>query len=393
MSATALALEFAYDSTRLEGRVRQLLRAQGRMAALVKKEQFPDGIGFNPITVNTLRSNATGGSGWVTVSQPDGTTNNCQPDPSTVSPALLTQPYTIEQQITRSANICLTDVQFGYLFEEQVKNIRENFSLGIKDTWEDRSKYWFQYYSGSKIINNAAQTESNGTTFPNVAATYMASQEQLDPLWQRIIQDGGGEEPYAMSNGAACIPAIMSPEAHRNIIKGSSSVREDFRFAQMGKGYEGAQLLQSWGVDRPYGGFMHVIDPRMPRYNFVNGAYVQVPYYTTASATIGTQVIVNPDYLSAGYEVIYLFHPEVVIRQTPKSHGSVGSDTRFLAPNYNGEIMWRNIPSVTENMLENQGFWAAWLMAAWKPTVKNRYGYSLMVKRCPAVVGTTCPTY
>jgi len=388
-----LSQEFAYDASRLEGRVRRLMRAKGRVAALIQKENFPLGIGFNPVTVNTLRSNPTGGDGWVTVTQPDGGNNNCTPEPSVVSPALSTEAYSIEQNMTKSDTICLTDAQFGYLFEEQVKNIRANFSDTIVDTWEDRSKYWFQYYAGTKIINNTAQTEGNSSTFPNVPAEYMASQDQLDPLWDRIMQDGGGEEPYAMSNGAALITAIMSPEAHRQIIKGSSSVREDFRFAQMGKGYEGAQLLQSWGVDKPYGGFMHCIDYRMPRYNFVNGAYVQVPYYTTASATIGTQSIVNPDYLTAGYEVIYLWHPEAVIRQTPPSRSTVGEDTKFLAPNYNGEIVWRNIANETLNPLENNGRWWAWMVAGWKPTVKRRYAYALMVKRCTSITGTVCPAY
>ena len=219
--ASPLNNSFASDASRLEGRVRRRMRAKGRVAALLQKEPFPDGIGYNPITVNTLRSNPVGGSGWVTISQPDGTSNNCQPDPGIVSPALSTQPYQIEEQMLRSNTICLTDIQVGYLFEEQVKNNRENFTDSIVDVWEDRSKYWFQYYSGSKIINNASQTESNGTTFPNVPATYMASQDQLDPLWQRIIQDGGGEEAYAMSNGAACIPAIMSMEAQRPIRPGS----------------------------------------------------------------------------------------------------------------------------------------------------------------------------
>jgi len=381
---------FASDTTRLNGKVYQLLRAKGRVAALIKKQNMVDGQGYNPITVNTLRSNPVGGSGWVTVAQEDGTANNCQPDPSVVTPALSTIAYTIEQQMIKSYTVCLTDARFGYMFQEQVKNNRENFVATIVDTWEDRSKYWFQYWSAHKIINNVSQTEGSGTAFPNVEATGIASQEQLDPLWTRIMQDGGGEEPYAMSNGAACIPAIMSPEAHRNIIKGSSSVREDFRFAQMGKGYEGAQLLQSWGVDKPYGGFMHVIDYRMPRYNFTDGAYVEVPYYTTAAATIGTQVILNPEYESANFEVIYLFHPEAVIRETPKPLGSVGGDTRFNATNYNGDVQWFNIPNETTNLFSNQGLWAAHLMASWKPTAKRNYAYALMVRRCPQVLVTPC---
>lgn len=383
---------FASDPSRLQGKVRQLLRAKGRVAALMKKENYPDGIGFNPVSLGTLRSNPAGGSGWVTLATPDGNSNNCTPEPSVVTPALNTLAYTIEQQITKSYPICLNDVRMSYMYAEQVMNIRNNFVGTIVDTWEDRSKYWFQYWAANKIIANTSVTSGSGTAFPNVAATYVASQEFLDPLWQQIIQDGGGEEPYAMSNGAACIPAIMSIEAHRTIIKGSSSVREDFRFAQMGKGYEGAQLLQSWGVDKPYGGFMHVIDPRMPRYNFTGGAYVEVPYYATngSSSIGGDSAIVNPDYITAGYEVMYLWHPEAVTRQTPRPMGSAGSDTKFMAVNYTGDIVWRNIPNETTNPMENSGSWYAQLIAAFKPTLKRQYAYAIMFKRCPSIIGQTC---
>lgn len=54
---------FASDASRLEGQVYRKMRATGRVAALMEKQNFPDGIGYNPSTVSTLRSGITGGSG------------------------------------------------------------------------------------------------------------------------------------------------------------------------------------------------------------------------------------------------------------------------------------------------------------------------------------------
>ncbi len=380
---------FAADASRLNGKIMRIGRAKGRMSQMIKKEVYPNGMGFNPVSLGTLRSNPVGGGGWVTLATPDGESNNCMPEPSVVTPALNTLAYTIEQTAIKSYPICLTDGRFGYEWEQQVANSRENFAGTIVDTWEDRTKYWYQYWSPNKIIYNTSLTTGSGTAFPNVEATYYAGQELLDPLWQQIIQNGGGEE-YGQSNGQALIPLIMSPEASREIIKGSSAVREDFRFAEMGKGAQ-ATLLKSWGSDKPYGGFLHVIDPRMKRYNFTNGAYVEVPYYADASSTIGgDQSIVNPDYTTAGYEVMYVFHSEAVIRQTPTPMGSLGSDTKFRATNYNGDIGWFNIPNETTNLFSAYGVYAAQLIAAFKPSVKRQYSYAIMLKRCPNIVGSVC---
>jgi hypothetical protein len=181
---------------------------------------------------------------------------------------------------------------------------------------------------------------------------------------------------------------MVSMEASRRIIKDDASVREDFRFADMGKG-DLATLLKSWAIDKSYGGFAHVIDARMPRYNFVGGAYVQVPFYTTASATIGTASNVNPAYDSAEFEAAFIWHPKVIVRQVPKPIGSVGADTSGMAWDFNGEVVWRNIASKTENPFEDIGFYAARLMAAWKPD-KVRYGYTIIYKRCPEVTGLVC---
>jgi hypothetical protein len=392
MAATPLDNYFAQDASRIEGEVYRIQRVKGRVSALIKKQELPDGIGYNYSTVVTKRSGATGGSGWIDVAEENGTVNNCVPTPSTVAPAQTVLNYSAVQRSIFSTDICFRDARRGYDFETQVGNIRSNFVEEIVDVWEDRDKLAFFTNAGHKLVFNNALTENtNSAVMPANQPTKQINQYLLDDLYQQIIQDGGGMEPYAMRNGSALLPLICSQEAHRTIIKGDASVREDFRFADMGEG-ENATLLKSWNVDQSYGGYMHMIDNKMPRYDFVNGAWVERPFYSSSATTIGNELVVNPAYKTAAYEDCYIWNPNVVIRQVPKPRSSVGADTRGNAVNFNGEVMWRNIPDKVENPYEDIGFWAAALYAAYKPA-KIQYGYVVRFLRCPGIQGSACPSY
>jgi len=382
--ATPLDNYFEQDASRLQGKIYEIMRNEGRVSALMEKGELPDGMGFNFNSVVYQRSTGIGGNGWTAVVQEDGSVNNCVPSASVVSPASTLLSYTAEANMIKSAPICFEDARRGYMFEDQVKAIQDNLVAEVTDTWEDKDKEKYFLNSGHKIVYNQSLTETtNGTTMPATPATSILTQSLLDMLYVRIIQDGGGKEAYAKRNGAPLITAIMSMERSRDVIKGDPSVRDDFRWADSGKS-DGAVLMQSWGVDRVYGGFMHCIDNRMPRYDFVNGAWVPRPYYTSSATTIGLEANVSAAYTNAEFEDVYLWHPEVVIRQMPKPLGSVGGMTSGQAVNWSGQLLWKNIPSETENPLSNIGKYYAPLQAAWKPA-KIRYGYVLRVRRCPQV--------
>lgn len=383
---------FAQDASRIQGDIYHIQRDQGRVSALIKKDTLPDGMGFNFTTPVIQRSNRAGGAGWVEVQAEDGTGNNCQPTAGLTTPATDLLAWSAEKRVERSATICLDDAFAAYNFGEQVKGQRDEFISVIVDLWENQDKAKFFRFAGHKIVFNASLTEGNSTTMPATVATYQINQAILDSIRDRALQDGAGKEPYARKNGGPLLPLILSNEAQRTLLLGDSSIRSDFNYATMGKGTEGSDILQRWGVDTSYGGYLHIIDTKMPRFNFEGGAWVEVPFYTTAAATIGTKEVLNPAYLSAEYEDAYVWHPDVVHRLTPKTRTTVGADTSFPGFGYNGQVVWRNIPNIDTNLMENQGFWAAQLYAAWKP-IKVQYGYVIRFKRCPHVVGTACPAY
>jgi len=382
---------FVQDASRIQGDVYNIQRVRGRVSALIKKDVLPEGMGFNFQTPVTQRSSRTGGSGWVEVQAEDGSGNNCAPTPGVTTSAIDLLSWSAYKRVETSDTICLDDAWSAYNFVEQVSNKRNQFVSTIVDLWEDRDKSQFSRNAYHKIVFDSSLTEGNSTTMPNVEATYQINQNLLDDLYARIIQDGGGEEAYAMKNGSPVLPLICSSQAHRTLIKGDSGVREDFRFADMGEA-GAATLLKAWNVDTYYGGYMHIIDMKMPRYNFVGGAYVEVPFYVEAAATVGTKLVLNPDYVNAEYEDAYIWHPDVVHRLVPKTRTTVGVDTNFGGFGYNGEVIWRNpdvLPDNSVNIMKNMGYWASQMYAAYKPA-KVQYGYVIRFKRCPNISGSGC---
>lgn len=392
MPATALDQYFLSDASRIEGKVDKIMRVKGRLSALLKKDILPDGMGFNFSTVIVKRSTGVGG-GWVPVSTPDGSGNNCVPTPTIISPAMTQITYSAFQTTQYSNDICFRDLAAAYDAKDQLSAIRDNFVANVVDTWDLQDKALFFQNAGHKIVFNSSLTETtNGSTMPAVPATSTINQGLLDVLYNRGTQDGMGEESaYAKRQGAPILPLILSQEAHRTIIKGDDSIRNDFRWADSGKS-DGAVLLQSWGIDREYGGFHHIVDQRMPRWDFVNGAWVNRPFYSNSATTIGDEANVSAAYQAAEFEDLYIFSPDMMTRQVPKPSTSFGSGSSAKAISFNGEVVWLNIPDKVENPFSDIGFFAARLYAAYKPR-KVQYGYVVRFKRCPNVASTSCPAY
>jgi hypothetical protein len=388
---TELANWFISDPSRIQGEITRYARIRGRFSSLIEKGVLPDGNGFNFSTIVSDRSIGSGG-GWTEVEQANNTFNNCIPSPTTVSPALTQFTYNAFQMAIYSEYICANDARRGYLFKQQVENIRKNFVDEIVDRWEDKDMDEYIYATGRKVVLDSSLTESGyAQALPGAAATSQLTQDFLDRFYMQLMRDGAGEESYAMANGAPLLNLICSFEASRAIIKGDASVREDFRFAEMGEGST-ATLLKSWNTDKAYSGYMHIISNRMPRYNFVGGAYVRVPLYINSATTIGNQAIPNPAYDTAQYEAACIWHPKVVRRDVPTPLGSIGADATVNAVNFNGEVKWLNFPDQTANPWEDTGRYGARLQAAWAPRLP-RYGVTILFKRCPGIPANACPSY
>ncbi len=388
---------FQNDTSRIVDQVYRIKRAKGIMSALIQKGELPEGAGYNYNTILWKRSGGNQGSGvtgWTDIVTETGSTNNCIPPPNTVGPASTLIPWTAQMRLLQSNPICFEDLRRAYDPREQLSALQDNFADLIQNVWEDRDNQRWLFYSGHKMVANATLTENvNSSQMPLTAPSTRGIQGILDILYERIANDGGYEESWPKQNGGPLIPAIMSMQQQRNIIKEDDSIRNDVRYAQMGED-SASWLFQNWGLDHSYGGYIHKINILQPRYDWVGGQWVQADYYSSSATTIGNEDSVSAAYTNAAYEDIYLYHPLVVKRNMPKPMSSYGSKSSFNPVKWNGDVMWINIPnndpnSVAYNPLQNIGNYLAALQSGYQP-IKQQYGYALRVQRCAKFTLSAC---
>jgi len=383
------------DATRLIDKIYRINRAQGRISPMIEKGEIPEGAGYSYNTTLYQRSNGTGGNGWQAITQENNTSNNCVMQPDTINPAINLISWNAEGRQKRSNMICFEDLYRAYNVREQLDAQHENFAREITDTWEDRDNLAFFTNAGYKVIANSSLTQNfMSTAMPLTPPSTRAVQGILDILYERLSVDGAAEEPYAMADGQPLIPAIMSQQQHRNIIKEDPSVRADFQFADMGEGSM-ATLLKGWGADmKAYGSYQHIINIRQPRYDWTGAAWTQQAYYADAAAFIGTASNVNPAFTNAAYEDIYLWHKLVVKRNMPNPGSSFGSGTSFDPVKWNGAVVWVNVKNTDTNSNEynpfgNKGRYYSALQAGYQQ-IKAQYGYALRVQRCAKFSSLAC---
>lgn len=383
------------DVSRIYGEVYRILRAKGRVSALIEKGEIPTGMGYNYITPIYQRAQDTGANDWTDVQQETGTGNNCVQPANTYSPASQQIAWTVQEMMVRSVPICFEDLRRAYNGREQLSAWQDDMAALIIDKWENKDNERFFNATGHKIIANSSLTENvSSTQMPLTAPTTRAVQTIFDILQERIANDGGCEESYAHANGQPLITMILSSQQHRNIIKEDSSTRQDFNYADMGAGDQ-ATMLKSWlGDMKAYSGYMHVINILQPRYDWVNSVWVKRDYYSTSASTIGNAANVSIAYQNAAYEDVYLWHPKVVKRNMPRPNESFGSKTAFNPVKWNGEITWVNAINLDEsssayNPLGNIGRYYCAMQAGWQQ-VKPQYGYAVRVQRCARFTASAC---
>jgi hypothetical protein len=391
MSCEALNEYLARESSRITGDIARRGRVSSPWVAVLEKDFFPDEHGFSISRVVYQRTIPTEGegSGWTNVA---ATTNgtaaaNCRPTAAVLSSRQTTQTAQLAEYVLDSDPICITDARTGYRFRDQIREVKRNFEKNVIDLWENRHRD--QYVAALPeenllVFAGGALVPGTGGDFDTVAADSQIHQDALDYVRWKLVHDGGGEEgAYGQVDGQPIFTVFMSSEQQRALIKGNADIRQDYRYA------DPKELLKPFGVKRVYGGFYHIIDDKAPRWNLTEGAWESVPFYDVDGDGVA---IVNPDYETADYEDVIIYHPKVVKCLMQKPLSSIGSGTTYKAWDYSGEIQWINEYDAECNKYRDNGYWSARLRAAYQPLVPE-YGYVIRVLRCPGALGTTaCPT-
>ncbi len=266
-----------------------------------------------------------------------------------------------------------------------------------KRTWEFELRNRATALYAKAIAGTGFNIDNSSNTFATFAATSQLTLGMLDEVAQYEIEVGAtdaDQEWVEMGPEGPIFPLVIGNLAAQRLVTNNSSRRDDYRYADMGHGPQ-AQLMKRIGAQRVLRNFRIVPVVLPPRYNFTNGAYVQVATYESVNSSEGTVARVSDDYHNALYEVAFVPHPMAFNKAVVKPD-SAGLDWSPL--NYMGEWVWltggNNISTTyCFDPMKNYGRHFANFMYAAKP-IFPEFGVAIMYKVCPEDFSTAaCAPY
>ena len=367
------------------------LMAKDPWNRLIKQAEFPDSMGTtiqNLIWERSVLPNV-GPSAWTDLALNDGSGNSCIPTPQLLEYARTIKAYNLQTSSFRSPYLCVEDIRFAFKFAQQLgemyKVLEENSGFFTTNRYRDE----YLRLAGNHIVADVKPTTSmsvsgSNQAWPASTAKFALDQGMLDS-WYLDVDRDSGEGSYATVDGQAQYALIISPEASNWIKKQNAEIRQDLRYSS-----HVDELLKPFGVGWSYSGFIHIVDKQAPRYRFTAGAYQRIPYYANSPASYGQKAVVNPAYLSAPYEVTFIFNPNVYTSRVPNVITDPGGNTHFNATNYRGKIRWMNIQDNQTNLEGTNGFFFSKWVQGSEPQ-RTEWGYAIMHQRCgPATQYVSC---
>lgn len=226
---------------------------------------------------------------------------------------------------------------------------------------------------------------SGSQIFANFAPTSQLTLDMLDEAAQHLIEVGAtdaDQEWVELGPEGPIFPLVIGNIAAKRLLTNDSGIRQDYNYADMGKGPQAA-LLKRIGASRVLRNFRIVPTVLPPRYNFTAGAWVQVATYESVAGTEGTVARVSDDYHNALYEVAFIPHP-MAFKKSVVRPDSAGLDWSPL--NYMGEWTWLTGGQISTDYcfdpMKNYGRHFANFMYAPKP-IFPEFGIAIIYKVCP----------
>ena len=287
--------------------------------------------------------------------------------------------YALVHAALQSEPLNVNNLRSAIMRTEQLGAIRDILVDNTNYLWTTHNRQEYARLCNNKISLDASATEGtvNVTTgdvdMPATQPTQVISNAALTKYRMRMIRQGAGKNPFDKVDGAPQF-AIVTDSETSYALKTEVGIRSDLQFA--GRANE---LLAPLGCDRPYQNFYHIIDDVAPRYNFTNGAWVEVLPYVTDSATFGSKLDENPAYESAVYTDTVILHKDVLRLLFPNPKIGTAAGVDFDPVQYRGMWRWVNVVNVDPNSVAynpdgTKGFFRGVFAAASKP-VYREFGY------------------
>lgn len=367
---------FVREQDRLSERIYKKSINTSPWNSLVPKETWPDGLS-DSIQVMTVERNLPDNLDvWETLT-PNENSNNCVPVADVVPTGQTLRSFNLAQKALESPEVCVTDTRNSYRTQEQIRIMYENLTHVVRYTWKRRAQVEYTRLAEHKIVATAGLPE-NSSSFPTIAATSILTQGILNKIYSWLLADSAEMDGGSLgkADGAPQFILITSMETSDAIMREDGNVN-----SFLWNKDQVPELLKPLGVNRAFRGFYHMKDALPPRYDFVDGAWVEISPYLSAAASKGTKAKINPAYMAAPFEDSFVFLPSVFSFMVPQPISTMGSGTSWKPQSYTGDFRWLNIANRTDNPDNSIGFYRALLQSGSKP-VHPEFGFVIRHLRC-----------
>lgn len=275
---------------------------------------------------------------WNNIAASGGiTTPGCDPTYEDIGVGFFERTYGPKRRDFRGPIICREHLQFQHAIDDFISGYVDELGQVMARTWEfalrgDVMRLGDWMVDGTKVVGpNAALTAPR--------AFQGLSQDLLDDLAVDLINTGAspnGNNGYVFDGDAGPIyPLYIDMRDSANILKANSTIRDDARFASMGKDNEGMfSLWKAIGASRIIGNFRHITTNIAPRFNFTGGVYVPVSPFKDITVVGTDQEILTDAYKNAAFGAALVALPEGMSVEVVRPQNA---GLNFDPENYNGE--------------------------------------------------------
>jgi hypothetical protein len=183
-----------------------------------------------------------------------------------------------------------------------------------RETWIERYRSEYTRVSANKALANASfalnADKYNSYSFPSPGATPAVSiltQGFLDYCYEYLNHQGAQDGAMGMVETRPVYGLVSSARTSRNLIIANPEVREDFRYSSQNE-----KLLAPMGVKWNYAGFVHLIDDKTPRWNWLPAGASTPTAAVTVSGTVGTLTTSATSTLTVGSQVFIAANEYIV---------------------------------------------------------------------------------
>lgn len=227
---------------------------------------------------------------WQNMSDVDGANtvgSSCVPQSDEVKFTQQNREYFLQTKAIWGPNLCVNNLRNTFVREQQMKASINALADQARETWIERYRSEYTRVAASKALANSSfalnADKYNSFEFPSPGATPAVSiltQGFLDYVYEYMNHQGAQDGAMGMVETRPVYGLVTSARTSRNVIMSNPEIREDFRYSSQNE-----KLLAPMGVKWNYAGFVHLIDDKTPRWNWLPAATGKIKVAGTTLTT------------------------------------------------------------------------------------------------------------